>query len=178
VTAVAPTTGQFRTVAGKFPTGVTVVTVRSGDETFAKTVSSFSSVSLDPLLVSVCIGAASPMVPAARAAGGFAVNLLRADQEALCRRFASAGCGRSVGDADSVAMSTSPFGSALVDGCLGWFDCALDAEAPAGDHVMLLGLVRAAEADAGEPLLFFDGSFPRLATSRDDPRSATPRRTR
>ncbi|MFJ8627102.1 flavin reductase family protein [Kitasatospora sp. NPDC093550] len=161
--AAQATEEDFRAASRGWTSGVAVVTTRSGEEVFAKTVSSFSTLSLDPLLVTVAIGRHSPLVTAVRAAGRFGLSILTDDQEAVARRFAAPGAGRALGAFTAVPMGTAATGAPLVESALAWFDCRLHAALPGGDHILLVGRVAAAARGDGAPLLYHDGRYRLLA---------------
>jgi flavin reductase (DIM6/NTAB) family NADH-FMN oxidoreductase RutF len=156
------TSEQLRKVLGHFATGVTVVTTRlPADEPRGFTVNSFTSVSLDPPLVLVCVAHATESFQAMSQAEYFAVNFLAEDQEELSRTFAA-----KQGDRFARAAYTeSPHGSPLLAGCLGYVECRKIASHAHGDHTIIIGEVLAAQANGGSPLLFYRGSYTRLEPS-------------
>ena len=132
----------FRRVMGQFATGVTIVTTRSQTGIAALTVNSFTSVSLDPLLVLVCVDLRSHSLPTFREGGVFAVNILTQEQEALSNRFATSSPDRYEylqRERHYLAATGSPI---LAD-TLGFIDARIVAEYPGGDHVIFLGQVEA-----------------------------------
>lgn len=156
--------GEFRNALGRFASGVTVMTVRTtdgGDR--GMTASAFSSLSLDPPLVLVCVKKGNTMDLALRGAAGFAVNLLAQDQVALSNRFA----GYSAAPADRVDdldISRGPFsGAAWLPGAIARLDCALHQVLDGGDHHIYLGRVEAVDAPGARedqrPLLYFAGAY-------------------
>lgn len=160
---------EFRRVLGHYPTGVTVVTAtgRAGAE--GLTIGSFTSVSLDPPLVSFCAGHDSDSWARMRDVGSFCVNVLSDDQDEVSSVFAS-----KVDDKfKSVRTRVEATGAPVIEGCLAWIDCHLEAVHTAGDHdivvgrVVGLGTTDAGEADAREtesgPLVFYLGGYRRLA---------------
>ena len=151
-----PTTEPtLRQVMAGFPTGVTVVA--SSDEQgnpYGLTVNSFTSVSLDPPLVLVCIGQSSASHDRLVSGPGFAVSLLAADQGSVATRFASE---PSEGRFDDVAWRPSPRGAPVLDGCVAWLDCDLEEVLQGGDHSILLGRVSATRMEDGPALLFHRG---------------------
>lgn len=154
---------RFRTLLGQFASGIVLVTGSDRDGPVGFTCQSFYSVSLDPPLVSFCVGCASTSYPRIRQGGGFAVNVLTRDQHALAGRFAQTGADRWAG----VAWRPSPAGNPLVEGALGWLDCTIVAEHPAGDHFIVVGRVESLGDDAdrpAEPLVFFRGEYRSLAS--------------
>nr|BFD89805.1 flavin reductase family protein [Kitasatospora sp. Xyl93] len=166
---------DFRAASRGWTSGVAVVTTRAGEEVFAKTVSSFSTLSLDPPLVTVAVGRHSPLVAAARTAGRFALSVLTDRQEPVARRFATPGAGRALGDFTAagafaaVPTRTAATGAPLVESALAWFDCRLHAALPGGDHTILVGLVAAADHGAGAPLLYHDARYRVLAPTPLNP---------
>lgn len=151
---------RFRDVAGHFVSGVTIVTCRdSSGELFGLTASSFTSVSLDPLLVLVCVDRESVTLPRLLESGAFAVNILPAGMGELARRFAGRDReGRFAG----LPWAPAATGSPVLEGALAWLDCRLWSSVEAGDHLILLGKVEAVDARDGEPLVWFRGGFRHL----------------
>lgn len=147
---------RFRHVLGHLPTGVTVITAMAQGRPVGMACNSFTSVSLEPPLVSFCAGRHSDTWPGIRDAGRFAVNVLASGQLDLGRRFARKGVDRFAG----TEWRLSPLGSPYLTDAAAWVDCELHAEYEAGDHWIALGLVNQLEA-AGEakPLVFFRGGF-------------------
>jgi len=153
--------GAFREAMGSFPTGVTVVTVASDDGSMhGITVNSFSSVSLDPVLVLVCLNETSRGVGLIERAGVFAVNVLSAGQQDISRWFAHRY--RPAGSAmfDGVPFEPAATGCPVLTDATASFDCRLRQSHRAGDHQIVLGevvaLVHRAEL---EPLIFHAGSY-------------------
>ncbi|MFF7448366.1 MULTISPECIES: flavin reductase [unclassified Streptomyces] len=156
--------GEFRRVLGSFATGVAVVTApatdaedpEAGPAGFA--CQSFSSLSLDPPLVTFMVGRTSTTWPRIARAGVFCVNVLAAHQGELCRGFAVSGADKFAG----VPYDAAPFSGAprLAD-TLAWIDCAIHAVHTGGDHLIVVGRVAALGASEEEraPLLFHKGRF-------------------
>jgi len=150
----------FRSVLGRFASGITVVTARGDDgEDCGMTVSAFCSVSLVPPLVLVCVDHGASMHGMLLEATHFAVNILAAHQEPLSRRFSGpdehkrfAGIGYSRGNT----------GVALLDDALAHIECRRVAEHPAGDHTIVVGAVEAATAYSHRPLLYYRGGYAQL----------------
>ena len=150
---------RYRQVLGHFATGVTVVTASAGDQPVGLAVNSFTSVSLDPPLISVCIASVWSTWSLVCEAGAFCVNILGEDQEALCRAFAARGPKRFGGIGFEPARSGAP----ILAGVLAWIDCSIEAEHQAGDHVIVVGRVH----DLGvsreyRPLVFYRGGYGRF----------------
>jgi flavin reductase (DIM6/NTAB) family NADH-FMN oxidoreductase RutF len=147
----------FRRVLGRFPTGVVVVTAIDADGLPAgMAVGSFTSVSLDPPLLAFFPDKSSSSFPRIRSSDSFCVNVLSADQEWVCRVFATKGADKFAGLSWRPAGSGSP----ILDGVVAWMDCELGTVQDAGDHFLVLGRVRdLAPGDAEQPLLFFKGGY-------------------
>lgn len=151
----------FRSVLGRFATGITIITTRGDDELdYGMTASAFSSLSLDPPLVLVCIGHDASMYPVISTATHFTVNVLAAEQEALSRRFAAKDPNRF----DGVGYSRGKFGPALLDEALAYLECRVSQQVDAGDHTIFIGEVESASAPAGaaKPLLYYRGGYAQL----------------
>jgi flavin reductase (DIM6/NTAB) family NADH-FMN oxidoreductase RutF len=166
----------FRQAMGSFPTGVTVVTVACGEDgVHGMTVNSFSSVSLDPVLVLVCLDQASRGAGLIERAGAFAVNVLSAGQEDLSRRFADRH--RPAGPAmfDGVPFEPGATGCPVLAGAAASFDCLLRQAHRAGDHLIVLGEVLAlVHRPQLEPLIFHAGTYKSLQPGSGPPgRTAT-----
>jgi flavin reductase (DIM6/NTAB) family NADH-FMN oxidoreductase RutF len=132
----------FRQVMGQFTTGVTVVTTRSKDGLAGLTVNSFTSVSLEPPLVLICVDLYSTALPFIRASGSFAVNILTSEQENLSRCFATTSSERFEHFCHA-SFHIASTGSPILDGALAFIDSRIVSEYPGGDHVIFLGLVEA-----------------------------------
>lgn len=147
----------FRNAMGNFCTGVVVVSGMAEDGPVGFAAQSFVSLSLDPPLVAVCPGATSSSWPRIRSAGSFCINILSADQKAVCDTMAQSGGDKFA----SVEWSPGTTGAPVLSGVLGHIECDLEAEHDAGDHTIAVGRVRdfkVADAAAG-PLLFFQGKY-------------------
>ncbi len=155
----------FRKAMGSFPTGVTVVTVASGDGTMhGLTVSSFSSVSLDPMLVLVCLNETSRGVGLIERAGAFVVNVLSAGQQDVSRWFANRD--RPAGSTmfGGVPFEPGVTGCPVLAGAAAAFDCRLWQLHRAGDHLIMLGeVVALVHRPQLEPLIFHAGTYRRAA---------------
>jgi 3-hydroxy-9,10-secoandrosta-1,3,5(10)-triene-9,17-dione monooxygenase reductase component len=147
----------FRRVLGHYPTGVCAITaVEAGQPPVAMVVGSFTSVSLDPPLVAFFPATSSSTWPLIERAGKFCVNVLAGDQEALCRQMSAKGPDKFEG----VSHRLSANGSPILDDVIAWIDCDLHATHAAGDHLIVLGLVKALEVhNPRPPLLFFQGAY-------------------
>ncbi len=150
----------YRQVLGHFPTGVTVVAGMDGDDPVGLAIGSFFSISLDPPLVGFCVGTSSNSWARLAPSGSFCVNVLGAEQEDVCRVFASSGDDKFA----SIGWKPAETGSPLIDGVLAWIDCDLEATHDGGDHHIVVGRVKGlGVGHEGEPLVFFRGGYANLA---------------
>ncbi|MGW6865553.1 flavin reductase family protein [Streptomyces sp. NPDC054901] len=158
-----PGGADMKAVLSSFCTGVAVITACGSDgRPVGMAVQSFSSVSLDPPLVCFCPARTSATWPRIRSAGVFAVNILAADQEELCRRFAVTGGDKFAG----VPWRPGAAGAPLLDGVLATVECALEDVLDGGDHLIALGRVTTLTAHRdGAPLLYFRRAYGRLPGS-------------
>lgn len=146
----------LRIAFGAFMTGVTIVTtVDEGGAPVGLTANSFTSVSLDPPLLLVCIARTSLSLPSFQNAGGFAVNILAKNQKPLSNRFARQSDNRFA----DVDWHPGPVGNPVLDGACGWFDCEHHDQVEAGDHIILIGHVRGFDHAGGEPLGYARGDY-------------------
>jgi flavin reductase len=154
----------FRQAMGSFPTGVTVVTVASGHgDMHGMTVNSFSSVSLDPMLVLVCLSRTSRGFGLIEQAGAFAVNVLASGQQDVSRWFADRH--RPVGSVmfDGVPFERGVTGCPVLAGAAASFDCRLRQSHRAGDHLIVVGeVVALVHRPQLKPLIFHDGTYKAL----------------
>lgn len=147
----------FRQVMRTFPTGVTVVTtVGDGGRPLGLTVNAFTSVSLDPPLVLVCLDRDSASHDKVIAARAFIVNILASDQGALAVRFAN---DPSAGRFDGVQWRPNPGGTPILEGVAAWLSCTLEDVHAGGDHSILVARVDDGAVGEGEALAFYDGSY-------------------
>lgn len=149
-------TRDFRRALGAFPTGVTVVTTREPDGTpRGFTANSFTSVSLDPPMVLVCIAKAAASCGVFEAADGFAITILQNSQKAVSALFASK-------DADKfsrVAWRSGVASLPVIEGGVAWFECSRERAIDAGDHLILLGRVLDYGHATTEPLGYCRGAY-------------------
>ncbi len=152
---------DFKHALRRWPSGVTIVTARSGDTIHGMTVSAFSSVSLDPPLVLVCADKASNTHPVIAEGRVFAAHVLAAGQEALSHRFASkADEWRRF---EGIDWKPGATGAPILPGALAVLDCRVVADHDAGDHVIYVGRVEDVRLAEAEPLLWFGGRYRYLA---------------
>jgi flavin reductase (DIM6/NTAB) family NADH-FMN oxidoreductase RutF len=150
---------EFRSVLGRFPSGVTVVTTKAADGSDqGMTVSAFCSLSLEPPLVLICVEKTASVHEALTRAPGFVVNVLSAKQEQIARRFSIVDIDRFEG----VGFSRSGSGCAVLDDALAVIECNTSALQDGGDHTIIIGEVEAGRAETGSPLLYYRGGYAQL----------------
>lgn len=152
---------EFRHALSHFASGVTIVTTREADgRPTGLTAAAFTSVSLDPPLVLVCVDRSSNSSPALMASGRFAVHVLTTEQEALSRRFATKEDNKFSG----VRFKPGTLDLPILDSALAVLECRTAHIYDGGDHTILVGAVEAAHTGQGSPLLYYCGRYSRLAT--------------
>lgn len=150
---------DFRATLGRFATGVTVITTTAGDLDHGMTVSAFSSLSLDPPLVLVCVDRAATMHDMLVEGAVFGVNVLAAGQESLSRRFAS---GDPAERFAGIGYVRGALGAPLLDGTLAWLECRVAARHPGGDHTIVVGAVAEVGVREARPLLYYRSGYASL----------------
>ncbi|SDK64509.1 NADH-FMN oxidoreductase RutF, flavin reductase (DIM6/NTAB) family [Nonomuraea maritima] len=162
-TAVAA--DRFRKTLAVHASGVVVITAQSGGTPAGLTATSFSSVSLEPPLVSFYVDRASTTWPQLSAADHFAVNILASDQADLAARFARKGVDRF---APPTRWRPGPLGAPLLDDVSAHLVCLPYETAVVGDHLLVVGLVTDAGVHhPGRPLLYHQGRFGRFLAHPD-----------
>lgn len=149
----------FRSVLGRFASGVTIVTARdeAGDD-HGMTVSAFCSLSLQPPLVLFCVDHEASMYDLLMSHPPFGVSILSSNQEAYSRRFADPGAERF----DGIAYTRGDSGVVLLDNALAHLECRVIDHHDAGDHTIFVADVERAEARHGRPLLYYRGGYAQL----------------
>lgn len=146
----------LRRAFGAFATGVTIATTLDAEGApVGFTANSFSSVSLEPPLLLVCLAETALSFAAFRDAGRFAVNILGAQQRSLSTAFATRGADKFNG----VPWRPERTGAPVIEGAVAWFDCETHQIVPAGDHAILLGRVVAFGTTDGAPLGYCRGAY-------------------
>ncbi len=147
---------EFRNALSRFASGVSVVTTKDAGGKFQGiTVSAFSSVSLDPPLILVCIENTTASHVALTHSGAFVVNVLNASQIHVSERFASLVPGKF----DQVAFLLGEHGIPVLDACLANLECRLIDRFEVGDHTIFIGQVEEARITEGDPLLYFRSDY-------------------
>lgn len=152
---------EYRRVVGRFATGVTVVTTVLDGEQHAMTCNSFTSVSLDPVLVLFCAEKVARFHDAVLTSGVWAVSVLAQGQESVSRHFALRG--RTLeGQFDDLPHRIGPLtGAAVLDGALAALECRTVSTTDAGDHTVVIGEVvgLGVPDPSGDPLLYYEGRY-------------------
>ena len=155
---------QFKAVMGRWASGVTVITVKSGDIIHGMTASAFSSLSLEPPLVLVCVGQKQGSHKLMKDSGRFVVNLLAEDQHTLSDYFAKP---RPEGKAqfEAVPHSFNEHGEPYLTGVLATMDCKVHAITEGGDHDIFIGHLTRIDVNerVESPLIYYKGKYRKLA---------------
>lgn len=149
---------EFRSVIGRFLTGVTVVTTAHAGALHGITASAVASLSVDPPTLLVCLNRQSTTRAAVAASGRFIVNVLAADQAGLAMHFA----GKSPEKFVRLEVESSPHGLPRLPGAIATLDCRVVAEVDGGTHSIFLGRAEHGAGAPGAPLGYFRGRFVQL----------------
>lgn len=150
---------EFKAALGAWPAGVTIVTTRDGDKVYGLTVSSFSSLSFEPLMVLVCINNTNSFLELAERSGVFGVSILAQGQDEISNAFAASGR-EPVDSYDEFGTTSLVTGSPLIEGAAAHLDCELDHSVEAGDHTIVIGKVVGVTASTEqEPLIYYRRSY-------------------
>jgi len=155
---------QFRKALGHFATGVTVVTVeRAPGAARGMTANSFTSVSLDPLLILICVEKRAAILPMLEMKKQFGVSVLKEGHEAISEYFAKGAQTTEAEQRLSIHYRWTPSGIPVLEGTLLQLSCEVVASHVAGDHTIFIGKVEEAEIHEGKPLLYFGGEYRHMA---------------
>jgi flavin reductase (DIM6/NTAB) family NADH-FMN oxidoreductase RutF len=151
---------EFRNALGAFATGVTVITTQGAEHPFGMTANAFSSVSLDPPLVLICVISGTHGADSIERNGVFAVNILGDDHEPISRYFSSKDRPSGPDAFSEIPHFTAVTGSPILDGAAGYLDCRVHAAHEAGDHLVFIGeVVALGHNPEAKPLLFHGGRY-------------------
>ena len=149
---------ELRSLFGELPSPVGVVTVDVGGRAAGLTVDSLVSLSLEPPLVGIALHRHAALHELLREAGSFAVSILGAGQEQLAQHFARGV--PPIGLWTGIDTRVGELGAPLIEGALGWIECRLASEHPAGDHTLFVGdVVSARRGPAREALVHLGGGY-------------------
>lgn len=147
---------EFRQALGHFAAAVTVVTmVRDDNVPAGITVTAFSSLSLDPPLVLICIDKRARLHDQLQIDRAFAVNILGEDQENVSRRFAQS----DPEQFREVGWTPGPMGTPLIQNAICSIECRITDLLPGGDHTIIVGEVESTRIREGKPLCYFRGGY-------------------
>jgi flavin reductase (DIM6/NTAB) family NADH-FMN oxidoreductase RutF len=151
---------DLRRVFGAYPTGVAALAGVVDGQPVGMAANSFTTVSLDPPLVSVCVAHSSSTWPTLREAARIGISVLASGQEDVSRQLAAKGVDRFAG----LGRRTTPDGCVLLDGAAAWFDCSIDQQVRAGDHDIVVFAVHDLDVVEGvAPLVFHASTYRSLA---------------
>ena len=155
-----PSRDEFRRTMSRFATGVTIITTRVGDDMHGMTANAVTSLSLDPMLVLVCVDKTADTHDILLKAGFFAVNILARDQEELAMKLATKKGDSWSHGLDEVSHQVAATGAPIIDGSIAYLDCKTLTEHHGGDHTIFIGeVLEAKELSEAQPLLFYTGKF-------------------
>jgi flavin reductase (DIM6/NTAB) family NADH-FMN oxidoreductase RutF len=149
----------FRQVVGSFASGVTVITTGHDGKYHGMTASAFTSLSLEPTLILICVDKRAETLPIIQESACFNVNILAADQEHLSRTFASKDSPQAHGLV-GIDYEVGELGVPVLAGALAFLECRVAEEIEGGDHIIFIGeVVNGGVGDIEDPLLYFRGRY-------------------
>ena len=155
-----PTPAEFRLACGQFATGVTVITaVRGPKQVHGMTANSFTSVSLDPLLILVCIDEHAQMLPLLKKEKRFGVSILKENQQAISEYFAQPEENPKIEAQLGIHYRWTKSGIPLLENALAHLTCQVVDSHVAGDHTVFIAAVTSVEVYDGSPLVYFRGNY-------------------
>jgi flavin reductase (DIM6/NTAB) family NADH-FMN oxidoreductase RutF len=161
---------DFRKAMGAFATGVTIITVDLDGEVHGMTANAFASVSLDPMLVLVCVDHSTRTHAHLHAKKRFGVNVLCDDQRTISEYYARPE--RTHENAESEARARfdrTRHGTPILHGSLAYLECRLHSAQIAGDHTIFIAEVEDVVVHEGDPLLFFRGRYRKVGAEIENP---------
>jgi flavin reductase (DIM6/NTAB) family NADH-FMN oxidoreductase RutF len=153
------TPADFRKALGCFATGVTVITVDHAGGIQGMTANAFTSVSIDPLLVLVCVDRRARTHAHLNAKKRFGVNVLAEDQREISEYYALSSATRQQANCRRASFQRTRFGTPVLDGALAYLECRLRAAQDSGDHTIFIAEVEEIAVREGQPLLYFQGTY-------------------
>lgn len=158
---------EFRKAMGSFATGVTIVTVDLDGVVHGMTANAFASVSLNPLLILVCVDHSARTHAHLHAKKRFGINILAADQRAISEYYARVTRTDEGAEAEAGArFDRTALGTPILHGALAYLECRLKSAQDAGDHTIFMAEVEEVVVRQGEPLLFFRGKYRNIGEER------------
>lgn len=153
------TQSEFRRAMGCFATGVTVITVDQDGEVHGMTANAFTSVSLDPLLVLVCVDHRARTHAHLQSRKRFGVNVLAENQRAVSEYYAKSEETHQHAEQAGAHFDRTQHGTPVLHGALAYLECRLHNTQEAGDHTIFIAEVEDAVVREGQPLLYFRGQY-------------------
>lgn len=154
---------DFRKAMGSFATGVTVITLDYEGAVHGMTANAFTSVSLDPLLILVCVDHRTRTHARLHAKKRFGVNVLAEDQRAISEYYANASSTHQHAEQEAGArFERTTHGTPVLHGALAYLECRLHSAQDGGDHTIFIAEVEDVEVREGNPLLYFRGDYRKI----------------
>jgi len=154
---------EFRKAMGAFATGVTIITVNLDDEVHGMTANAVTSVSLDPMLVLVCVDHSTRTHAHLHAKKRFGINVLCEDQKAISEYYARPERSHEHAEAEAGArFDRTRHGTPMLHGALAFLECRLESVQEAGDHSIFIAEVEDVVVREGDPLLFFRSVYRKI----------------
>jgi len=151
---------EFRKAMGCFATGVTIITLDLEGEVHGMTANAFASVSLDPLLILVCVDQSARTHAHVHAKKRFGINILAEDQRVISEYYARPVATHEHAEAEAGArFDRTVHGTPVLHGALAYLECRLQSAQDAGDHTIFIAEVEAVVVRLGEPLLYFRSRY-------------------
>ena len=152
--------GEFRKAMGCFATGVTIITLDLEGDVHGMTANSFASVSLDPMLVLVCVDRRAATHAHLQAKKRFGINVLCEDQRMISEYYARHERTHERAEQEAGArFDRTALGTPMLRGALAYLECRLHSAQDAGDHTIFIAEVEDAVVREGQPLIFFRGKY-------------------
>jgi flavin reductase (DIM6/NTAB) family NADH-FMN oxidoreductase RutF len=163
------TQAEFRKAMGSFATGVTVITVDCEGEVHGMTANAFTSVSLDPLLVLVCVDHSARTHAHLHARKRFGVNVLAENQRAISEYYADPSPTHEHAEREAGArFDRTQHGTPVLHGALAYLECRLHTAQDAGDHTIFIAEVEDVVMRQGDPLMYFRGEYRNIRTKEKE----------
>jgi flavin reductase len=154
---------EFRKALGCFATGITVITLDSENEVHGMTANAFTSVSLDPMLVLVCVDKRARTHSHLHAKKRFGVNVLAENQLAISEYYARpARTHDRAAEEAGAAFERTQHGTPVLCGALAYLECRLHTAQDAGDHTIFIAEVEEVVVREGNPLLYFESKYRKI----------------
>jgi flavin reductase (DIM6/NTAB) family NADH-FMN oxidoreductase RutF len=162
------TQNEFRKAMGTFATGVTVITVDFEGEVHGMTANAFTSVSLDPLLVLVCVDHKAKTHAQLHTRKRFGVNVLAENQRAISEYYALPDRTHDRAEQEAGArFDRTEHGTPVLHGALAYLECRLHTAQDAGDHTIFIAEVEGVVVKQGDPLLYFQAEYRTICQSSE-----------